>query len=81
MVPTAASFDARGTVRANLRHWDAERQRLVVERPLFFQRNTRRIPWEVVLVVDQSGSMFLQLNRGEQGLSGQVIVSLPGGAG
>jgi Mg-chelatase subunit ChlD len=53
----AANFDARGTVRANLRHWDAERRRLVLERPLFFQRNTRRIPWEVVLVVDQSGSM------------------------
>jgi Mg-chelatase subunit ChlD len=44
-------------VRANLRHWDPEAMRLVVERPLFFQRNTRRIPWEVVLVVDQSGSM------------------------
>ncbi len=53
----AANFDARGTVRANLRHWDAEGGRLVVERPLFFQRNTRRIPWEVVLLVDQSGSM------------------------
>ncbi len=53
----AANFDARGTVRANLRHWDADSQRLVVERPLFFQRNTRRIPWEIVLVVDQSGSM------------------------
>jgi hypothetical protein len=53
----AANFDARGTVCANLRHWDPEAMRLVVERPLFFQRNTRRIPWEVVLVVDQSGSM------------------------
>ncbi|WP_273654612.1 VWA domain-containing protein [Cellulomonas fimi] len=51
------SFDARGTVRANLRHWDADGRRLVVERPLFFERNTRRIPWEVVLLVDQSGSM------------------------
>jgi len=56
-LPIAKNFDPRGTVRANLRNWDPERQRLVVERPLFFQRNTRRIPWEVVLVVDQSGSM------------------------
>lgn len=53
----AANFDPRGTVRTNLRHWDAGGRRLVVERPLFFQRNTRRIPWEVVLLVDQSGSM------------------------
>lgn len=52
-----ANFDPRGTIRANLRHWDAGSRRLVVERPLFFQRNTRRVPWEVVLLVDQSGSM------------------------
>ena len=56
-LPVAANFDARGTVRANLSHWDPAGMRLVVERPLFFQRNTRRIPWEIVLVVDQSGSM------------------------
>lgn len=56
-VPVAASFDARGTIRANLSHWDAKHQRLVVERPLFFERNTRRLPWEIVLCVDQSGSM------------------------
>jgi Mg-chelatase subunit ChlD len=56
-LPVAANFDARGTVRANLKHYDPASQRLVVERPLFFQRNTRRIPWEVVLVIDQSGSM------------------------
>ncbi|WP_421742579.1 VWA domain-containing protein [Cellulomonas sp.] len=53
----AANFDPRGTIRANLRHWDADSRRIVVERPLFFQRNTRRIPWDVVLLVDQSGSM------------------------
>lgn len=52
-----ANFDPRGTIRANLRNWDAERSRLVVEKPLFFERNARRIPWEIVLVVDQSGSM------------------------
>lgn len=53
----AANFDPRATVRANLRHWDAEHGRLVVERPLFRQRTARRVPWEVVLLVDQSGSM------------------------
>ncbi|SEE93976.1 VWA domain-containing protein [Jiangella alba] len=56
-LPVAKNFDPRGTIRANLRHWDPERRQLVVERPLFFQRNARRIPWEVVLLVDQSGSM------------------------
>lgn len=53
----AANFDPRGTIRANLGRWDAASGRLVVARPLFFQRNNRRLPWEVVLLVDQSGSM------------------------
>lgn len=53
----AQNFDARGTLRANLKHYDAERQRLVVERIKFFERNSRRLPWDIVLCVDQSGSM------------------------
>lgn len=56
-MPSLPNFDAAGTVRANLEHWDAERKRLVVERVLFFERNTRRLPWDVILCVDQSGSM------------------------
>ncbi|MDO9458465.1 VWA domain-containing protein [Nocardioides sp.] len=56
-VPVATAFDPRGTVRANLKNFDVERQQIVVADPKFFERNTRRVPWEVVLVVDQSGSM------------------------
>jgi hypothetical protein len=56
-MPVAANFDALGTIRANLSHWDPDNGRLVVERPLFFERNSRRLPWEIVLCVDQSGSM------------------------
>ncbi len=53
----AKNFDPVGTVRANLKHYDAERKQLVVERLRFFERNTRRLPWDIVLCVDQSGSM------------------------
>lgn len=53
----ARNFDALGTVRANLRHYDAERQRLLVEQLKFFERNQRRLPWDIILCVDQSGSM------------------------
>ncbi|WP_148614286.1 VWA domain-containing protein [Nocardioides rubriscoriae] len=56
-IPVTTAFDPRGTIRANLKHFDVERQQIVVASPKFFERNTRRIPWEVVLVVDQSGSM------------------------
>lgn len=53
----AQNFDAAGTLRRNLKHYDLERRQLVIERLLFFERNTRRLPWDIVLCVDQSGSM------------------------
>jgi len=53
----AQNFDALGTVRRNLRHYDRERRQLVLEQLRFFERNTRRLPWDVILCVDQSGSM------------------------
>jgi len=53
----ARNFDAAGTVRHNLKHYDVERGKLVIEQARFFERNTRRLPWDIILCVDQSGSM------------------------
>jgi Mg-chelatase subunit ChlD len=53
----AQNFDAAGTVRRNLRHYDIERRKLVIEELRFFERNARRLPWHIVLCIDQSGSM------------------------
>jgi uncharacterized protein with von Willebrand factor type A (vWA) domain len=53
----ARNFDARDTIRRNLKNWDPERQQLVVEQPRFLQRVKRHLPWEVILCIDQSGSM------------------------
>lgn len=53
----ARNFDARGTIRRNLKNWDPARKQLVVEDPQFFNRVRRHLPWEVILCVDQSGSM------------------------
>ncbi len=53
----ARNFDARDTIRRNLKHWDPERGKLLVEDPRFFSRVKRHLPWEVMLCVDQSGSM------------------------
>lgn len=53
----AQNFDVLGTVRRNLKHFDRERQQLVIEQALFFERNSRRLPWDIILCVDQSGSM------------------------
>jgi Mg-chelatase subunit ChlD len=53
----ARNFDARDTIRRNLKNWDPGRQKLVVEQPRFFNRVKRQLPWEVILCIDQSGSM------------------------
>jgi predicted metal-dependent peptidase len=52
------NFDWRGTLRANLKHYQPEQQRLVLQRAHFFARTRRQLPWRIILVVDQSGSMI-----------------------
>jgi hypothetical protein len=53
-----SQFAAMATLRRNLKHYDPQGQRLLIERPWFYV-NTRRTlePWQVFLLVDQSGSM------------------------
>lgn len=56
--PRASSFDFRRTIADNLRHYRPEEQRIYVETPHFFSRTRRQLDrWQVILVVDQSGSM------------------------
>lgn len=57
LIPNAQNFDARATIAANLKNYSAERGQLVIEKPLFNARVKRQLPWDVVLCVDQSGSM------------------------
>ncbi|WP_328647442.1 VWA domain-containing protein [Amycolatopsis sp. NBC_00348] len=54
----ARDFDFRGTVRANLAHYQPDSKRLLIEKPRFTSRGRRHTqPWQLVLLVDQSGSM------------------------
>lgn len=53
----AANFDWRATIRANLHTYDPDRQRIIAERLHFNSRERRRLPWSIILCVDQSGSM------------------------
>ena len=56
-MPLLRNVDWQRTIRSNLKGWDAERQRLIPERIHFWANQRRRHEWDVVLVVDQSGSM------------------------
>ena len=53
----AQNFDPKATIRRNLKHWDPERKKLLVQEPLFNHRVRRHLPWDIILCVDQSGSM------------------------
>ncbi len=52
------NFDAKETIFRNLKHYDPYRKKLVIERPYFFTRDRRKLDqWQVIILVDQSGSM------------------------
>ncbi len=71
----ARNFDARDTIRRNLKHWDYQRQKLLVEEPRFFSRVKRHLPWDVILCVDQSGSMTDSLIH--SAVMAGILASLP----
>lgn len=52
------NFDWRATIRDNLKNWDPERGVIVPDRLRFHGRSRRRLPWTIILCVDQSGSML-----------------------
>jgi hypothetical protein len=55
---TVADFDWKRTIQRNLKHRDPATGRIVIERPLFRSRTRKhRDRWQLVLLVDQSGSM------------------------
>ncbi|MES9991273.1 MAG: VWA domain-containing protein [Candidatus Thiodiazotropha sp.] len=56
-IASAANFDWRTTIRANLKNYDPNRERIIADRIFFNARERRHLPWRVILCVDQSGSM------------------------
>jgi Mg-chelatase subunit ChlD len=57
-IKISQNFDWRGTLRVNLKNYDTHRQQVVLENLRFFSRSQRRMAWEVILCIDQSGSML-----------------------
>lgn len=56
---TSGALDFRRVIHDNLRHYDPVQRKIVPERLHFFQRNQRSLkPWQIILLVDQSGSMI-----------------------
>lgn len=75
-VPSAANFDWRATIRENLRTYDPQTGRIVADRLRFNSREKRRLPWRVILAVDQSGSMTDSLIH--SAVMAAILSGLPG---
>jgi Mg-chelatase subunit ChlD len=73
----ARNLDFRRTLAKNLRRWDPRKKQLVLERPYFFARTKRHVePWQVILLVDQSGSMVGSVIH--SAVTAACLWSLPG---
>jgi Mg-chelatase subunit ChlD len=73
--PRHSEIDWNRTIRANLRHWQADLRTIVPETLIGYGRKARRPQREVVLCIDQSGSMAASVVYSS--IFGAVMASLP----
>lgn len=75
MRPRYAEIDWNRTIQANLRHWQPEYRTIIPQQLIGFGRKMRRPQREVLLCIDQSGSMFQSIVYSS--IFGAVMASLP----
>ena len=73
--PRHAEIDWNRTIRANLRHWQKEYSSIIPENLVGYGRKARRAQREVILCIDQSGSMAASVVYSS--IFGAVMASLP----
>nr|WP_314265024.1 VWA domain-containing protein [uncultured Moellerella sp.] len=74
-IANSQNFDWRATIAANLKHYDTQNKRLVIETPYFNSRMQQHMPWDVILCVDQSGSMSSSIMYAA--VCASILASLP----
>lgn len=73
--PRLAEIDWHRTIRSNLRHWQPERRTVVPQELVGYGRKARKPQREVLLCIDQSGSMAASVVYSS--IFGAVMASLP----
>lgn len=69
------NLDWTRTIRRNLKHFNPELKTIIPEEISFFQRQRRQNEWNVIIAMDQSGSMASSLIYG--GIMGAILASMP----
>lgn len=73
--PRHSEIDWHRTIRANLRHWQPELRTVIPETLIGHGRKSRRPQREIILCIDQSGSMAASVVYSS--IFGAVLASLP----
>lgn len=58
LIKSSRNIDYKRTIKANLKNFDTEENRLVVDKVYFNDRVKKYNPWNVIVAVDESGSML-----------------------
>ena len=58
LIKSLRNIDYKRTIKANLKNFDTEKNRLVVDKVYFNDRVKKYNPWNVIIAVDESGSML-----------------------
>lgn len=69
------NLDWKRTIRSNLKNYDAVRKTVIPERFHFWARQHRRKEWNVIVCMDQSGSMAESVVYGA--VTGAILASMP----
>ncbi|HEY4116957.1 MAG TPA: VWA domain-containing protein [Byssovorax sp.] len=73
----ARNLDFRRTLAKSLGRWSPSTKKIYLERPLFFSRTKRHAErWQIILVVDQSGSMVSSVIH--SAITAACLWNLPG---
>ncbi len=70
-----ANLDWPRTIRRNLKNYNQELKTIIPENISFYQRKRRQNDWNVIIAMDQSGSMHSSLIYG--GVMGAILASMP----
>lgn len=75
LIKQSQNFDYKKTIRHNLKNYNSDSKQLIIERTFFNSRVQKHLEWEVILCVDQSGSMSDSIMYAS--ICASILASLP----
>ncbi|MHA1520344.1 MAG: VWA domain-containing protein [Promethearchaeota archaeon] len=51
------NFDWKQTIQRNLKHYNKDLEKIILNEPRFFRREKKKNKWRIIILIDESGSM------------------------